>query len=176
MEFHINQGAHLRDSSDNVSVPLRNTIFVRPGEFSWTSDTIVEWHELVTFYYHALCSRRGKIGLMLVWSPTVAVCIHWNPTQGDGNIIEEGLRTYGMGSQNCMRKDFLCKRHSLLSQFVIYFTRSASLYCEECVCVCVCVCIHICDCVRIVYELPLLPNSNTNGTFLYKPGALRSVY
>jgi hypothetical protein len=120
--------------------------------------------------------RLGEIGLMLGWSPTVAVCIHWNATQEDGNSIEEGLRNYCMVVQNCMRKCFLGKRHSLLSHF-ISVTRSAFVYCEECVCVRVraCVCTHIYECVRIVYDLPLLPNNDTNGTFVYKAGTLRSV-
>ena len=43
-------------------------------------------------------------------------------------------------------------------------------------CVYVCIYTHIHDCVRIVYELPLLPHNNTNATFLYKAGNLRSVY
>jgi hypothetical protein len=118
----------------------------------------------------------GEIGLLLGWSPTVAACSQWNPTQGDGVSSEEGWRTYGMRGQNCTRKDFLDKRHSLLSHFFISFTWQASLYCEECVCICVCVCTHISDCVRVVYELPLLPNNNTNETFLHKSGMLRSVY
>ena len=45
-----------------------------------------------------------EIGLMLGLNPTVAVCIPQHRTQGGGNSIEEGLRTYGMGIQNCIRK------------------------------------------------------------------------
>ena len=53
------------------------------------------------------------------------------------------------------------------------------------VCVCVCVyiyiyiyiyiCKHISACIETVYELPLLPNSIGSGTYLHKPGAVRSV-
>jgi len=35
----------------------------------------------------------GEIDAILGWSPTVAVYIQWNPTQGDGISIEEGLQT-----------------------------------------------------------------------------------
>jgi hypothetical protein len=55
-----------------------------------------------------------------------------------------------------------------------------------CVCACqirVCVCVyiyiythtHVSDCVRIVYELPFLPNKNMNETFVHKAGTLRRV-
>ena len=39
----------------------------------------------------------------------------------------------------------------------------------------VCVCVHISDCVRIVYELPFLPNNNKNETFVHKSGMLPRV-
>ena len=54
--------------------------------------------------------------------------------------------------------------------YFISFVWPASLKCEEHVYVC----IRISDCVQSVYELPLLPNNNASGTFLYKLGALRS--
>ena len=44
----------------------------------------------------------------------------------------QGCQTYGTHVQNGKRKDFLGKRHSLLSQFCfISIVRPASLYCEE---------------------------------------------
>ena len=35
--------------------------------------------------------------------------------------------------------------------------------------------IHISDCVKIAYELPLLPNNTASETFLHKSGAMMSV-
>jgi len=95
------------------------------------------------------------------------------PTQLYRNGINQGCITNSTRGQNGVRKDFLGTRHSLISQFVISFIRSASLYCEEHVCVCVCV--HISDCLRVVYELPFLPNNNTNETFVHKAGTLRRI-
>jgi len=34
---------------------------------------------------------------------------------------------------------------------------------------------HISDSVKIVYELPLLPNNTASDTFLHQPGAVRSA-
>jgi hypothetical protein len=68
--------------------------------------------------------------------------------------LQQGFRTFGTSAQNGTRYDFLGTQHSLLSQNVISFAWSASLYCEEYVY------IHTSDCVEIVYELPLLPNNS----------------
>jgi hypothetical protein len=67
--------------------------------------------------------------------------------------------------------------HQYPNYFYISFVRPASLYRDECVCVCVCVCvyIYISDCVKTVYELPLLPNNTVIEVFVHKSGAVRSV-
>jgi hypothetical protein len=68
----------------------------------------------------------------------------------------------------------------------IFFSRPALLYCEENVCKCIyiyicmyvciyirtCIYIYISDSVKIVYELPLLPNNAASETFCYKLGAV----
>jgi len=45
--------------------------------------------------------------------------------------MQQGRRTYGPRAQNGAGKDFLCTRHSVLSQILISFPRPASLRCEH---------------------------------------------
>ena len=61
--------------------------------------------------------------------------------------------------------------------FLFFFTRSASLYCEEYVYVCVCVYTHThtSDCVEIVFDLLLLLNNTMSETLLHKLRVGQSV-
>jgi hypothetical protein len=53
------------------------------------------------------------------------------------------------------RVDFLGTRHSVLSKFLLFLLPGRRLFVVKNVCVC----IHISDCLKNVYELPLLPNN-----------------
>jgi len=56
--------------------------------------------------------------------------------------VGHGWRTYVTRAQNSTRKDFLCTRNSVLSQFLfICFARPPSVLCEEYVRVVACVCV-----------------------------------
>jgi len=56
-------------------------------------------------------------------------------------------------------------RHWLLSIFLNFFSRPASLYCEE----------YVCECVQNVNEFALLPNYTASEAFPRKLGAVRIV-
>jgi hypothetical protein len=73
-----------------------------------------------------------------------------------------------MYAHNGVHKSFLGTRHSLLSQLLTsLYPNSVSILWRTFIC--------ISACLEIVYELPLLPNSNGIGTYLHKPGAVRNV-
>jgi len=80
----------------------------------------------------------------------------------------------GTRNLNCTRQDFLGTR-----QFFVFILPDQRLHIVKnvCVCVCVCVYIYITDCVKVVYDLPLLPSYEytASETFLHKPGAVWSV-
>jgi len=70
-----------------------------------------------------------------------------------------------------MQKDFLGMQYSLLLQFFFY------LFCLTDVSILwrTCAYIHISDGVKIIYELPLLPNNTASVTYLHKLGVVGSV-
>jgi hypothetical protein len=84
--------------------------------------------------------------------------------------ISQDSQTYDMHAQNDARRTYLGTRHSLLSHNFYIFcpTRVSILWA-------MCVCIHICDCVQVVCELPVLPGKTASAIFLHKSGAVRSV-
>jgi hypothetical protein len=53
------------------------------------------------------------------------------PVHSSVNTLHQGWRTYGTRVQNVTREDLLGTRHSLLSHFLINFSRPAHLSCEE---------------------------------------------
>ena len=88
---------------------------------------------------------------------------------GKTNTLYQDWQTYGTHAQNVTWKDLLGMRHSLLSQLYFFCLTRISMLWR--------ICLYICltDCIEIVYELLLLPNSTMSVIFLHKLRAVWSV-